>query len=442
MTGKKKIIQILITSIIFLTIPFASTLAIEYFSIGGKPANPDPAIPNSDSWFIYNLDLGESKEDEIIVINTFDEELDLLVYAADGLRSSGGGFAVKQYIEPKEHVGSWVRFYPLPIPETFLPLFEELEESILEICSLDLQDEDIWDNEIFQEKPEQEDIELLEEWCEGEEEVRLTIPSKDREQISFIITIPDTASVGEHTGGIMIQRVRAQEDISEQGITLTTRVGVRIYQTVPGDIIRDIKINSFTFNKLYREFEFERIFNRDLPPEEIMITTEIANSGNTSVNFTENIVITQEFPRKETTVIEDRKFQVLRDDEFESNYSWYNPRLGKFTIQNNISYTDIDDTEITISTERITIWIIPWREIVFAGGILSVLLSILFIIKIINKKKYSGKGWGEYTVQVGETLQDLSERFDVDWKKLAKTNNIKPPYILKPGETILVPKKE
>jgi len=439
---RKKLTYIIAIVATFFFLSLTTTHAIEYFSIGGRPANPDPDIPNSVSWFIYNLDLGESKEDELVVINTFDEDLDLLVYAADGLKSSSGGFAVRQYVEPKEQVGSWVKFYPDPIPETFETLFEEYDKNILQICKLDLEDDEILQEADIEESFEQEEIEQLEEWCEGEEEVRINVESKGKESIRFVFSVPLTASVGEHTGGIMIQKVDTEQTGTEQGIVLTTRVGVRIYQTVPGEIIKNLKLTNFSLQKLYKEPNFKRLYDKEIKPEEILVSTELENLGNVSVDFSEVITITQEFPKKNTETIEDRKFQVLRDDTFTSNYSWFPPRFGKYLIQNSITYTDANDEEKTINSDTLTIWLIPWRELIVAASLLAVILIIFFTIKIIRNKKYSGKGWGEYVVQVGETLEDLANRFDVDWKVLAKTNKIKPPYILKPGQTILVPKKE
>lgn len=420
----------IISILLLLTIHMGVVYAVEYFSIGGKPANPDPNIPNSVSWFIYNLDLGESKEDELTVLNTFDRELELLVYAADGLKSSSGGFAVRQYVEPKNAIGAWVKFYPDPVPEIFTELFTQYQESILNFCAIQLDES--WD---------EESKKIFSEWCEGKEEVKFLLDARSKRNIRFVFSVPKDASVGEHTGGIVIQKVEPEATNTQTGITLTTRVGIRIYQTVPGDIVKEVKIKKFSLQKLFKELEFERLLGKVEKPEEILITTEIENIGNVSIEFNENISIKQDFPRKSEEIIKDRKFQVLRDDTFISNYSWYNPRIGKFQIQNTITFTD-DETEKSMSSDVITLWIIPWREIIAGGAILAIFLFFFAIFKIIAKKKYGGKGWSEYVVQVGETLEDLSNRFDVDWKKLAKTNKIKPPYILKPGQTILVPKKE
>jgi LysM repeat protein len=45
-----------------------------------------------------------------------------------------------------------------------------------------------------------------------------------------------------------------------------------------------------------------------------------------------------------------------------------------------------------------------------------------------------------YTVQKGDTLFNISQKFNIDWSTLAMLNSLKSPFILKPGQTINIPK--
>jgi LysM repeat protein len=47
----------------------------------------------------------------------------------------------------------------------------------------------------------------------------------------------------------------------------------------------------------------------------------------------------------------------------------------------------------------------------------------------------------EYTVKIGDTIATVAEILDVDWKLLAKANDIDPPYTLTVGQIIIKPKK-
>ena len=46
----------------------------------------------------------------------------------------------------------------------------------------------------------------------------------------------------------------------------------------------------------------------------------------------------------------------------------------------------------------------------------------------------------EYTVQKGDTLFNLSQKYNISWVTLANLNNLKSPFTLKPGQVIQIPK--
>lgn len=46
----------------------------------------------------------------------------------------------------------------------------------------------------------------------------------------------------------------------------------------------------------------------------------------------------------------------------------------------------------------------------------------------------------EYKIQKGDTLFNLSQNFNINWSTLAVLNNLKSPFLLKPGQTLRIPK--
>jgi LysM repeat protein len=46
----------------------------------------------------------------------------------------------------------------------------------------------------------------------------------------------------------------------------------------------------------------------------------------------------------------------------------------------------------------------------------------------------------EYTVQKNDTLFSISQKFNISWTTLATLNNLKSPFLVKPGQTLKVPK--
>lgn len=45
----------------------------------------------------------------------------------------------------------------------------------------------------------------------------------------------------------------------------------------------------------------------------------------------------------------------------------------------------------------------------------------------------------EYTVQSGDTLATIGEKYGVEWKKIAQINKIEEPYTVKTGQKLIIP---
>jgi len=57
---------------------------------------------------------------------------------------------------------------------------------------------------------------------------------------------------------------------------------------------------------------------------------------------------------------------------------------------------------------------------------------------IINKPAPK-PGGGTYTVKSGDSLSVIGQKEDVDWREIAKLNNIKSPYLIKTGQVLKMP---
>lgn len=168
-----------------------SASAIEYGGIGGRPANPDPKVPRSDSIFIYSLAGSAQKSDAITLLNNTDQPKTLKVYATDALVSSGGALSCRQEVEPKDEVGSWIA----------------LSQS------------------------------------------SVTLAPFSNQAVPFTVTVPANASPGEHNGCIAVQEQNQQPQQQAGGIALSTRTALRVAVTVPGEITRTLEITGHTIGR-------------------------------------------------------------------------------------------------------------------------------------------------------------------------------------------------
>ena len=160
----------------------SAVFAVEYGGIGGRPAYPRSDNARTESIFIHTLNPGQVQNEGVSVVNNSAEAKTILVYAVDSTPSTGGAFACEQLSQPKDDVGAWITL-------------------------------------------EKEDL-LLE--------------SGTNELIPFTITVPQTASVGEHNGCIVIQEKLAKPD-GKSGVNLSFRTGLRVAVTIPGVLERNVE---------------------------------------------------------------------------------------------------------------------------------------------------------------------------------------------------------
>lgn len=155
--------------------------------IGSRPANPDPNNPRTQSIFIYQLNRGASKSDQLTITNGLAEQADIEVYAVDGTVTATGDMTCKQQVEEKKDAGNWVKL--------------------------------------------------------AKSEVALAPGASTN--VDFTVTAPDKADVGEHNACLVIQRKADPAATKKGGIQLQTRQAVRMAITIPGNIHRDVTIDKF-----------------------------------------------------------------------------------------------------------------------------------------------------------------------------------------------------
>ena len=313
----------------FLPFIFALVLpsfvwAADFGGVGGKPAHPDPENALSAQWFIYNLAPGESVEDELLVRNTTNEEVTVKLYPADYVQSTDGGFALEQEVEPKDEVGAWIK------------LSEEL----------------------------------------------VTLPAMSEATVAFTLTVPNDPSldVGEHMGGILIQEVD-QSDNGMGGLQLLVRTGVRVYVTLPGAVVDDIKISGFDVT-----------IDRDT--RKGVVATSVTNEGTVSKAVTVKTDIEHVYPIfgriwKKLPQNNARELQVIRDDELVSHFEFDMPWFAYAVFKTHVEYTDLEGKIQSITTEPVYKWILPPKAWLMSTvlGILSLsIFTLLFIGHWIYRK--------------------------------------------------------
>jgi hypothetical protein len=257
-------------------------------------------------WYIYNLDVDSTHEDKVVVENTGDTPISVKIYPVDALTTSDGAFALENEDEEKNDIGAWVT----------------LSKNELELAA------------------------------------------GQKEEVTFSVKIPADATVGEHIGGIILENKKIMEG---QQINVKTRVGVRIYETIPGEIVKKLSIDDITAKGLYKsilsifynwnfDYKVTNLGNVQINPK---ISSKLTSSIFGNVEDNSQTINGSIFPGKSV------------DIKFNPTSSLY---FGPYKL---VVTTQLDD-QAPIQ-KSINFWVIPWKLLIITIIVLLSIFSILFL---------------------------------------------------------------
>lgn len=256
--------------LIFLSLGLVGVSSARGASSGGLgifPAYHDPEVPLSSSWFLYNLVPGEVREDAVLINNTSDQTISAKLYAVDATTTKDGAFALRDEKEPRVDLGSWVKL----------------------------------------------------------EQDQVTLEPGASQTVPFTMAIPTDAAVGDHIGGIILENLRP-EKAQAGGINIVTRVGVRIYETVPGDLVRKLALTDFS---------------RQLKKNQIVFAVGLENQGNVHLDPRGTVEILDGFFGKKLTSFDIDLRTIFPGKPTLVSFTWEKaPPLGKFIARAKISFGD------------------------------------------------------------------------------------------------------
>ena len=371
--------------------------------VGGRPANPDPDNPRTQSIFIYTLDAGKTKNDQLYLSNSGDTDEVVQLYAVDGTVSNTGAFTCRQKVEPRTGIGNAVKLSK---------------------------------NEV-------------------------TVPANGNLFVDFTLTLPKTLDVGEHDGCIVIQK---KEDQTQQtgSIQVHTRTAVRMIVLVPGDIHREITIKNFSAHSSFTKGE--RTYQGPQVSFDLQNTGNVSADVTVSVHLKDMFGHELRAPSSSgQEAFFGGQYPVIAGTTFTANYDTeFQPFFGGwYTAQADIVYNkqagtfgvDTSGDVLRSESQVVTIFFWPsgWFFLVLGLLILSAMSFVAW--RIMQTREASRRArrllrtpvekplWGPYEVQQGDTLKELAHKSGVPLNKIAIMNKLDAPYTLKAGQKIYLPHK-
>lgn len=380
---KKYPSRLLSGTLLVATFLLTTNSALAFGQVTLTVKNPDP-FKGNHSWFIYEKEAGQVIEDVATLKNFSSKPADVNIYAVDATSSYGGSFILKFKEEDQKSIGYWT------------------------------------------------DVDVK----------SITINPSEVIDVPFKIVLPENVTPGEYIGGLIVETGDplsidkeydercADENLCGTSIAVRTRVGTRIYLTVPGKTYEDFALTDFSVSKSITgttkfQFRIENNGNVAYQPQSVIDVYD--NMGNLYEHIENPLGISSP-----GTVINPVVKMKNR------------PLIGNFTAKASVSFDrQFGESEFhsapPTAHKEVSFWVMPW-EIIFI-----VLLFILAVGAIITQRKMVWKSYlthaEEYSVQNGEDVVKIAKERHINWKKLAKFNKLKPPYIIREGDTLKVPKK-
>ncbi len=236
-----------------------------------------------------------------------------------------------------------------------------------------------------------------------------------------------------------------------QGVSLYLRF-LKQYKTEIEKETQNLKIYTVTDEswmdlslKLNHPILELRLFNPFLVSHGLKIGSKIAYLENNQITFNEfrsqidNNKVTIEYYAKKAEIYHHlvNVFSAKIDDFRYDNGLWHNSQLFiDEKIQISIPIKEIGSHTIsekeTLTLIALKYGVSEW-EIILSNGLFDQILEIGKTLKIAYLSN------SIYEVKKGDTLYYIAQRFKIDYKVLAKYNNLKSPYILYPGMKLFIP---
>lgn len=363
---------------ILLPAYFSSLARAESGNLGGKPAHPDPNNSRTNTIFIKTIEPGGSGQDAVEVINNTGEQKNVMVYAVDSVRSSGGAFACSQAADPIKDAGGWIKVA----------------------------------------RPE------------------VALESGQKTIIDFKISAPKSADPGEHNACIVIQE-KTSGSLVQSGIGLSFRTAIRVAILVPGDIVKKLTATGISTQTKDKEVDITaKVKSESNVSLDTTLKAELRPFFYGNGEHQSNTFPVLRGDEAEWNFSFKRPFW---GGFYKAGFTAsYNPDTTLTLGEKG----DGRMTEVSGPTKNIFIWPQPLALAIELLVIALGLFILLMIPEKIIAKRRIKKNWIDYRVKAGETVVEIANRTGVRWKKLAKINDLKAPYNLVPGSVIRVPRSK
>jgi LysM repeat protein len=246
--------------------------------------------------------------------------------------------------------------------------------------------------------------------------------------IPYTIAIPEKVTPGTYEGALVAEIIPNKEaEPQKNAIKITTRLTEALFISVPGRKIADYSLDQFSVRQDNGKTQFNIKF---------------LNKGNVFLKTKVNLRIEgMLLPRPYEISLNHPT--VLQGEAYKKTFYLNNPPLfGNYTATISLIVSEYnvatgETKELQTLTKTVNFYIIPYP---LFGALLILIVLIIFAKKWHRKHVLEAlQDTFTHAVTKGETITSIANVYKLNWRKIAKLNKLKQPYVLRAGRKLILP---
>lgn len=195
----------------------------------------------------------------------------------------------------------------------------------------------------------------------------VTVDAGGSTVLPFTVTVPVDATPGDHAAGVAAAVRSAGADADGTAVGVESRVGFRVMTRVPGELAPSLALTDVraTYTTRWNPFE----------PGSVEVRATTVDDGNTRLA----VSTSARAQGRAATVGPEDGVELLPGDERPVDVVvdrvW---PLGPVTVEMRATPTVLPDGRVLEPVvERVTVWALPWPQLLVVGGVALVLVGAL-----------------------------------------------------------------
>ncbi len=269
-------------------------------------------------------------------------------------------------------------------------------------------------------------------------------------EVPYTIKVPNDAIPGDYNGYFIASidsfgekakdyisnsQQNRQSETAITGAKVNVGIAIEFILRVAGEVFPSVDFSNLSYFK-------------DGETGKFVLSLDYKNSGNVAVIPRASLEIKDIFGKE--LFIGDYKFSLLNSLDYTTSSiklstKDFDMRTGVYDVKVNLYYDvfsrELGQNLVYVAGEaKMRIYYFPWYYFLMGFVVVFVVVLRLFYKNI--RYYFLVNGAKAYKVKKGETLQEISTRYNVDPKQIIIVNRLSPPYFLSVNQKILIPIKK